>query len=217
MAVYGGPDIVTSGLVLHLDAGNTKSYPGTGNTWYDLSGNNKNATIYNAVWSSNSRGIFTMNNTQYITIPNTDYRFGTYTITIASRYSGNNKQRILTSLNNNFLLGNWNNGVSRFYAEGWVSYVNSYTFSNDTGWYIYTGTINTTSDQYSFYSNTNAIAINSNAGSQGPNNLAINTGYLQNTGERSDCEVGFLMAYNSILTTAQIMQNYNALKGRFNL
>lgn len=34
-----GPRIVTDGLVLLLDTGNSKSYPGSGNIWYDLSGN----------------------------------------------------------------------------------------------------------------------------------------------------------------------------------
>jgi prepilin-type N-terminal cleavage/methylation domain-containing protein len=37
--------IVTNGLVLHLDAGNPASYPGTGNTWFDISGNNNNGTL----------------------------------------------------------------------------------------------------------------------------------------------------------------------------
>ena len=32
--------IVTSGSILYLDAGNPASYPGTGNIWTDLSGNN---------------------------------------------------------------------------------------------------------------------------------------------------------------------------------
>lgn len=36
MSVYGGPSIVTSGLVLELDAANLKSYSGTGNNWIDL-------------------------------------------------------------------------------------------------------------------------------------------------------------------------------------
>ena len=36
---------VTSGLVLHLDARDTNSYSGSGNTWSDLSGNNNNATM----------------------------------------------------------------------------------------------------------------------------------------------------------------------------
>jgi len=42
-----GPRIVTDGLVLCLDAASTKSYPGSGTTWYDLSGNGRNF-----VWTS---------------------------------------------------------------------------------------------------------------------------------------------------------------------
>jgi len=38
MATKYSPRIVTNGLVLCLDAGNSRSYPGTGTTWYDLSG-----------------------------------------------------------------------------------------------------------------------------------------------------------------------------------
>ena len=45
MANLYGPRIVTDGLVLHLDAGNRKSYPLSGNTIYDLSGNGNNGTF----------------------------------------------------------------------------------------------------------------------------------------------------------------------------
>ena len=38
MGAFGGPDIITDGLVLALDAGSERSYPGTGTTWKDLSG-----------------------------------------------------------------------------------------------------------------------------------------------------------------------------------
>ena len=41
------PDIVTDGLVLHLDAGNYQSYPIAGTTWYDLSGRGNNGTLTN--------------------------------------------------------------------------------------------------------------------------------------------------------------------------
>lgn len=44
-----GASIVRNGLVLHLDAANSKSYPGTGTTWKDLSGNANDATIYAGV------------------------------------------------------------------------------------------------------------------------------------------------------------------------
>jgi len=45
--MYTGPNIVTDGLVLHLDAANAKSYPGTGTTWSDLSGNGNGGTLIN--------------------------------------------------------------------------------------------------------------------------------------------------------------------------
>lgn len=41
--------IVRNGLVLHLDAANVKSYPGTGTVWKDLSGNGNNGTLVNGV------------------------------------------------------------------------------------------------------------------------------------------------------------------------
>jgi hypothetical protein len=44
MAVGYNPRIVTDSLVLCLDAANTKSYPGSGTTWTDLSGNGRNFT-----------------------------------------------------------------------------------------------------------------------------------------------------------------------------
>ena len=40
-----GSGISTDGLILHLDAANVNSYDGTGNTWYDLSGNGNDATL----------------------------------------------------------------------------------------------------------------------------------------------------------------------------
>ena len=45
--MYYGPRIVSNGLVLCLDAANKRSYPGTGTTWTDLSGNSNNGTLTN--------------------------------------------------------------------------------------------------------------------------------------------------------------------------
>jgi hypothetical protein len=55
MAISYNTYAVTESLVLSLDAANVKSYPGTGNSWYDLSGNNYHATLYNSpIFSSNT-------------------------------------------------------------------------------------------------------------------------------------------------------------------
>ena len=47
MATLYAPRIVTDGLVLCLDAGNRKSYPGSGTSWVDMSGNNNTGTLTN--------------------------------------------------------------------------------------------------------------------------------------------------------------------------
>lgn len=59
MAVVGGPDrIETDELILLLDAGNKQSYPGSGTTWYDISGKENDATMTNAAWNSNGYWLF---------------------------------------------------------------------------------------------------------------------------------------------------------------
>jgi hypothetical protein len=62
MATNYNPGIVTSGLVLCLDAGNTKSYPGSGTTWTDLSGNGNTGTLVNSP-SYSSSGYFSFDGT----------------------------------------------------------------------------------------------------------------------------------------------------------
>lgn len=66
-ATYGvslGANIVTTGLVQHLNAGNPSSYPGSGTTWTDLSGNGKNGTLLNGVgYGSTAGGTLTFDGT----------------------------------------------------------------------------------------------------------------------------------------------------------
>ena len=56
MALFHSPRIVTDGLVLCLDAGNRKSYPGSGTTWTDLSGRGNNGTLVNGVGYNSGNG-----------------------------------------------------------------------------------------------------------------------------------------------------------------
>jgi len=59
MSIGYGPRVVTDGLVLALDAADTNSYPGSGTTWTDLSGNGNNGTLTNGpTYSSDDGGYF---------------------------------------------------------------------------------------------------------------------------------------------------------------
>ena len=57
MGLAHSPRIVTDGLVLALDAGNTKSYPGSGTDWYDRSGNGNDGTLTNGPTYSSDDGV----------------------------------------------------------------------------------------------------------------------------------------------------------------
>jgi len=60
--MFVGPKIVKDGLVLALDAANAKSYPGTGTTWEDLSGNN-NCTLTNGPTFDSENGVIVFDGT----------------------------------------------------------------------------------------------------------------------------------------------------------
>lgn len=215
MSYSNGPKIVTDGLILYWDVGNSKSYSSGSSIIYDLSGNNNNGTVTNSyvTYSSTNGGVITFDGTANsrvsIATGSFDKRTGTYTVIGASRYSGATRARMITSFNN-WLLGHWSSGTENYYAEGTIKLGG--VQPNDTNWRIYAGTGDTTADLYNFYINGNFI-IGNNGGSQGPYGIQI--GGL-NT-ENSTGQFSFLQFYNRVLTAAEVLQNHNALKGRFNL
>jgi hypothetical protein len=72
MAFIHSPKVVTDGLVLYSDAANRNSYPRTGTTWTDLSGNDNNGTLTNSPTFDGSNGgnlVFPNISTQSSSIP----------------------------------------------------------------------------------------------------------------------------------------------------
>lgn len=71
--IFFEPPVVTDGLVLNLDANKTTSYPGSGNTWTDISGQNNNASLtnvsFNNVTVNFSSIVFNGSSTSRGTIP----------------------------------------------------------------------------------------------------------------------------------------------------
>ena len=86
MAYRNGPKIVTDGLVLCLDAAIGKSYPGSGNTWYDCSTSKYDASLSNVSFSSNNGGVFNFDGTNDLISlsPNSDFDLsnGNFTISL---------------------------------------------------------------------------------------------------------------------------------------
>jgi hypothetical protein len=214
MSFHHSPKIVTDGLVLCLDAANKKSYSGSGTIWKDLVGSNNGTLVGGVSYSSKNSGIFLLDGIDgYITIP-IDLTSTKYTIIAAARYTGVTNNRIISSNSNNWLLGWWFGQTNKYYAEGWVSPDSG--GSTETSWIIYAGTGDPTADLWSLYRDGKLIVTPNNQGSSGPSGIRIGTSGVY-TGEISKCEVSFIIVYNRVLSSAEILQNYNALKGRFNL
>jgi hypothetical protein len=131
----------------------------------------------------------------------------------AARYTGTSPHgRMINSLNNNWLLGQWNSSTLNYYAEGTVYGIPA--GPDDTNWRIYTGTGDISGDSWGFYVN-NSLITQNNAGVFGPNGISI---ARQGFGaEWSTGQFSFLLIYNRVLTTAEMTQNYNYFKGRFGL
>jgi hypothetical protein len=165
-------------------------------------------------YSSVNGGVFVLDGVNdYIDIPGPNMASTNYTIIGAARYAVAGG-RTFSGRNNNWLMGQWGTTTENYYAEGWVSGVAS--GASDTNWRIYAATGNIASDSYSMYTNGVLTAGPSTGGSQGPNGLGIGC-YFPGLSEFSNSQIGILLIYNTVLTEAQIIQNFNAYRGRYGI
>jgi len=213
MGISYNPRIVTDGLTNYFDAGNTKSYPGSGTTWYNLIPGGVNGTLTNGpTYSSVNGGVIALDGVNdYIYIP-LNLSTSNYTIMGAARYvvvGG----RTFSALTNNWLMGHWGGTTENYYAEGWVSSVGAGT--GDTNWRIYAATGNYSGDSWEMYVNGQLTVSPNTGGSAGPNGFAI--GSVGGTSEFSNSHISNLLIYNRVLTASEVSQNFNALRGRYGI
>jgi len=208
---------VTNGLLLYWDAGNLDSYPGTGTTIYDLSGNGNNGTLVNGVGYNQTNGgvLITDGIDDVIRLLAPDLRSTNNTVMGAARYTGGPGGRMINSYGNNWLMGQWATTTENYYAEGWVSTPGSGI--SDANWRIYSALGDVSGDSYSLYINNTLSAGPNNGGSAGPYGISIGAQGGGPGSEPSAGQFSFVLVYNRVLTTAEMTQNYNYFKGRFGL
>lgn len=236
MSYNNGPKIVTNGLVLYLDAGTTKSYPGSGTTWTNLSSNQYNGTLTNGPTynSANKGSIVFDGSNDYVTcgpVLNFGSASSVGTILVLAKGSGDLVTNQRTSSNHGWI-------QTRVTATSLRLYIDAYDLSpygesffallSDTPystlinqWNFYSIVINRPANQYTlginnyFFTSTKSFTVasyqNFNTIEIGRmNNSTYGTTYF--TGNISNVAV-----YNRVLSQNEILQNYNALKGRYNL
>ena len=226
--------IVTNGLIMHMDPGDTNSYGGSGTTWYDLTSNGNDWTISGNVTHGNdtiatSTKVFTVNwsgTSDYLVMNadiSTNITNADHTIMVASRYTSTIYQRRERILQNyqtspNWFLGNHTGDSGSHYAGGYVSSSNGHGEDNtwnSTAWAIYTGSRDHSADEADFWVNGTKYGDNSSQGSTGPERLAVGGGYGYNP--ETNSAVGVILIYDRRLTDSEVTQNYEALKSRYGL
>jgi hypothetical protein len=219
MALGHNPRIVTNGLLLCLDAGNPKSYSGSGTTWTDLSGNGKNATINGSPVFAN--GYFDITaDTTYISLSNaglvprtndftyscwvnfdavdgldTIFENGSWTDTLLFRYESTqftvySESALRGTVVWAATLGVWHNIVLKRESNTVSCYINN----------VLTGT---------------PFSMNLDIDLANPNLWLMRSQHAAN--QFTNGKISTFSIYNRALTAVEIERNFNALRGRFGL
>jgi len=216
MASLGGPNIITNGLVLALDAANTKSYPGSGTTWRDLSGNNNSGSLVNGPTFNNANGgsIVFDGVDDYVTLGNPSL-LDILNFTICAWAKSNT----FTNYQNIIFKGNTSTGqygIALNSIGDWTIQPNV-SFTGDiitlNTWNFFVGTYNGT--QITAYRNGMQKQQYNIAQSNYGNIVTIGADTANNRFFNGN--IPSVQIYNRALSASEVLQNYNAQKSRFNL
>jgi hypothetical protein len=235
MAISGGPDILTDGLQLHLDAADENSYSGSGSTWYDLAGNSRNGIIQGATYSSENNGSFIFNgSTSYIDCDNFVSTYDNFTnstecfwFKCSNAISGPGPLLFLGGLYRP--LGNfssyWSNESITIYVYNNIeaAYTGGSNFFIDNVWHyacwcfgagfnkIYVDGIDLNlTYRYGSSSSTVPLSMYTNA-------TKFIIGRRTNDNYAFGGNISQVSIYDRALSASEILQNYNATKGRYGL
>ena len=213
-----GPSIVRDGLVLCLDAADRNCYTGSGSTVYDLSGNGNNGSMTNVSYSTNNRGYFTFNGSNsiiYIGSPSyTTFTSFSYNAWVRANSGALGYRTIIDLQNDNFLFAAQN----YYFILYDPNFNTGYTLAANQ-WYNLSISHDHSSAGY-FYVNGNLVYTSSNfSNSHTITSYGIGAGVSSPTGGNEVWAGNIAQAsiYNRGLTASEILQNYNATKGRFGL
>ena len=231
MSFAHSPKIVTDGLVLALDAGNTKSYPGTGTTWYDKSGYSNNGTLINGpTFNTGSLGSIVFDGVDdYASIS------GNTTINIPGDYTIEvwvNTDTISTSPSVKVITSQWSTDPKSMYLGFYPNnFISHYRTLADNTHYNATFAISSSDfvnkwNQVVGITSGSVLQIWSNGSLKGsaswpgvasvPNQPLLISGISPGNQPFSG-KVASTKIYNRALSAAEVSQNFNALRGRFGI
>jgi len=221
--MYSGPNIVTDGLVFAIDAGSTRSYPGSGTTVTDLVGTN-NGTLTNGVgFNSANGGYWDFDGTNdYISMGSLNLQ-QSWTLEVWANMDDASSFGL-------FGQGVYGNSVGlhilyQSSARGMIfgmyandnDYGNNYRPSTGT-WYHWVFTYNASTYDKQFYADsvlqTPAASVENAYSGTGQLNIGA---IYSNASSPANGKISATRFHNRVLTAAEVTRNFNAQKSRFGL
>lgn len=230
MAITRGPRITRDGLVLTLDAADRNSYPGSGVTWYDLSGNGNHGTLNGSTFDSNNGGSLFLDGTDdYIDVGSFTFNSSSvYTASFWIKLSNNTTQQYLLDLRNTDIAGggaviaynqNGTGGKIHYTVFGGGSpWPSAPTVLSLSTWFNIAVIHNSLTNNLKIYINS-LLDLNTTFSSD----LTVASSPLRIGARRfiqsspTNGNISQVSIYNRALSTTEIQQNYNTTKSRFNL
>lgn len=209
---------VLSNLTMYLTASNSSSYPGSGATWFDISGNSADITLVNSpTYTSGTPGYFTFNGTsQYGTGSKTGILSpSSYTKSIWFYLNGYGDNNLSSSAPGGHFI--YMAGSNRIYCghTDWPNYQvypSTGTFSLST-WYYLALTFDTTNGMTLYVNGVQDSTYTANKAAftgNGSTNIATFGG-----GNLLNGRISKAFFYDKRLTATEVLQNYNSTKSEF--
>jgi len=235
MGLAHSPSIISDGLIFYLDAANSRSYSGSGNTANGLIGGIGGTLVNGVGFTSSNNGLFFFDGTNdFINITTDALDIGTSNFSVSVWFKTNaaqNQSLLANQVNNgwngfNFGINSSGNltptvdwGSSQQYGA-----LQSASTYNDNVWRLATFVMNgATVSNWKLYINgvqvsapLEGTSVSTISGSGISNAIPLTIGY-RTAGSYFSGQIGVAKIYNRALTQQEILQNYNATRKRFGL
>ena len=221
---YGPPPIVTDSLVLLLDAGSTASYPGSGGTWSDLSDNGNNGSISYATFSTSTgnKAIAFDGTDDWVDVGDIGDVFGTSFAVDLWIYPENltDRQEFIGQKVNS--TNWWRFGIDssgeggNYEIDVEVSDSRVVALNPDKSFVINKWqhiVLSRNSSDWNFYLN-GALDVTASDADTIPD-MAASVKIGKAVDSSYEGQMAVVRVYNRYLTAAEILQNFNAQRGRF--
>jgi len=219
ITIGGSAGPVLSNLTMYLNANDSASYPGTGTTWFDISGNGANIALNNSpTFTAGSPAYFTFNGSNQYGIGSTNGVLDNtqYTKSVWFYLNGYNDNNFSSSqAGGHFMYMASTNKVYCGHTD-WVNYgayPSTATFSLST-WYYIALTFDTTVGMTLYINGVQDSTYTANK-SAFTGNGSTNVATFDGSGNYLNGRISQAFFYNKRLSGAEVLQNYNSTKALY--